>query len=231
MQRYKGYTIYGLASLAGRNQSCAWRPCGMVFAPDREGIEVVTDSAFATKEQAEQHGLELCKLWIDKPTSEHEANSALTCVWYLKNGRWLKKKERFPAGLSHTWEKFYLAVDELATGPGDVRSRLEKAYFHLHVLLLREIPSDLRRDYKWIIRMLTRRQARWESETDLEASLRQMRNSTGVKIAKRIVRLKNALNDRKQEESYKAKAKFGDKTRTGRRAQRSVSDLPKLSIF
>ncbi len=60
----------------------------------------------------------------------------------------MKRKDLLSSGMLHSWERFHLAVDQLATGPGDVRSRLEKAYFHLHVLHPQKIPSKVRRDFK-----------------------------------------------------------------------------------
>jgi hypothetical protein len=114
------------------------------------------------------------------------------------------KKNTLPAGMSHAWEKFYLAVDELATGRGDVRSRLRAAYFHLKIIHHLEIPKNLLRDYNWIIRMLTRREPRRESDTPVKASTEQMRNSTGVKIAKRILSVERSLHRLLQEEYEEA---------------------------
>lgn len=123
-----------------------------------------------------------------------EVSSASIAVSRDKKGRW--KEKEITVSYNHAYERFYLALEQLATAPGDVRSRLERAYSHLDGLLLRELPGDLRTDFEWIKRMLTRREPRWEDDNRIKASLARMRNSTGVKIAKRILKLKETLGRR-----------------------------------
>ncbi len=48
-------------------------------------------------------------------------------------------------------QKLELSVIDLATGRGDVRSRLSNIYNdHLHILTERDFPEELREDWKWI---------------------------------------------------------------------------------
>lgn len=93
-------------------------------------------------------------------------------------------------------EKFATAVRTLAVGPGDVRSRLLSASLGFHTVRPEDLPAGLRRDFCWIERVLTRSAARWEGEGRIQASLAQMQNRTGAKIARRIVELEEALRRR-----------------------------------
>jgi hypothetical protein len=67
MSRYKEHPIYGAAVPAPENR---WYSRGLVFDRDlNQTIEVKrieSNRTFKTKNQAEKHGLELCKAWVDK---------------------------------------------------------------------------------------------------------------------------------------------------------------------
>jgi hypothetical protein len=68
MNRYKDHPIYGMAVPAPENQ---WYSRGLVFDRDlNQTIEIKRIESkrrtFKTKKQAEQHGLDLCKAWVDK---------------------------------------------------------------------------------------------------------------------------------------------------------------------
>ena len=84
-------------------------------------------------------------------------------------------------------EKFYRAVCALATGPGDVRSRLETAYLALMATPPAVLPKCLRTEYEWVLKKLTEREKVFPWEGRLQATLRSMQNRTGVKIAEKIV--------------------------------------------
>lgn len=90
-------------------------------------------------------------------------------------------------------EKFSDAVRTLAVGPGDVRSRLLTAFLGFHTVREEDLPRPLRRDFRWIERMLTRSAPRWKDEGRVQASLAQMQNRTGARIARKIVELQEAL--------------------------------------
>ena len=72
MKQYKGYPIYGIAVRAAEHRWCSR---GLVFDPDlTQTIEIKrivspTDLTFKAKQQAEEHGLKLCRDWIDEQTS------------------------------------------------------------------------------------------------------------------------------------------------------------------
>ena len=96
-------------------------------------------------------------------------------------------------------EKFYQAVYALATGPKDVRSRLYDAYLCFHPVQADDLPLELRKDYEWILKKLTKHEPMvqpWNGEIfkgSVEVSLSRIKNKTGVEIAKRIVALYERL--------------------------------------
>ncbi len=77
MQPYKNHPIYGIAvSEPGK----LWRPKGLIFAADLNStLEIKrlepADLTFATKKEAEEHALELCRAWIDGQESEPKSGS------------------------------------------------------------------------------------------------------------------------------------------------------------
>ena len=91
-------------------------------------------------------------------------------------------------------ERVYLAVETLATEPGDVRSRLKSAGIILAPLQAREFPEQLREDFEWIMEHLTRYDAIGPEER-IEATMNRIKNSTGEKIAKRIFALYGELQE------------------------------------
>ena len=72
MKQYKGYPIYGIAVPADGHRWCAR---GLVFNTDLtqtieiKRIQSAPGLVFKGKQQAEEHGLKLCKEWIDEQTS------------------------------------------------------------------------------------------------------------------------------------------------------------------
>ena len=114
-------------------------------------------------------------------------------------------------------EKFTLAVYILATGPGDVRSRLLNAWRGpLWVLTPDHLPEKLRDDFLWIKQQLHKYHESWPGQLQelqkkekkdpsfkkiythlypdpVEATLRRIRKSTGVEIARRIFSIWDSL--------------------------------------
>jgi len=77
MRPYKNHPIYGIAI---PKPGKLWQPRGLVFDTDENStIEIkrleCTDLTFATKKEAEEHALSLCRIWIDEQTSESKSNS------------------------------------------------------------------------------------------------------------------------------------------------------------
>ena len=76
MPQYNNYPIYGIGI---RGPGKAWSCKGLVFDPEDKVTEIkrldCADLAFATKKQAEQHGLDLCKKWLDDQFGRTESSS------------------------------------------------------------------------------------------------------------------------------------------------------------
>jgi hypothetical protein len=106
------------------------------------------------------------------------------------------------SGLNYVRGKFDDAVRSLALGEGDVRSRLECAYLALHVVRADDLPAPLKPHWEWVMKELTHRPARHRSEGTLHATLDQMRNSKGAKIAERIYQIRGALHELCPDENY-----------------------------
>ena len=96
---------------------------------------------------------------------------------------------------SYALEKLSDAVEVLATGPGDVRSRLYSAWLSFHTVTERHLPPQLRKDLNWILHQISHKPARHRLEGTVQGTLATIRNSTGVKIAKRILHLEQRLRE------------------------------------
>ncbi len=96
-----------------------------------------------------------------------------------------------PHYYSRAYEKFSDAEYRLATGKGDVRSRIRSAYFVLNRLYENDLPPDLVEDWRWIMNQLTQYgketgQDGYEWQTAIDHTMSRIRNSTGQRIAERI---------------------------------------------
>ena len=73
MTRYKGYPIYGTAVPTIEH---GWSSRGLVFDRDQnqtieiQRIECSAELTFKRKQLAEDHGLTLCRSWIDEQPAE-----------------------------------------------------------------------------------------------------------------------------------------------------------------
>lgn len=94
---------------------------------------------------------------------------------------------------SYALEKFEQAVETLATEPGDVRSRLYSAFLNILMVQSEDLPEELHADFEWIRTVLTKKEERYPGQGKLAATIFSMRNSTGVKVAKRFVEIRSRL--------------------------------------
>ena len=99
----------------------------------------------------------------------------------------------------YAYEKFNDALHSLATGPSDVRQRLRYAYSHFHTVRNKHLPEQLKIDYKWVLKQLTRFGPVIGRDGNVlrgsvEETLNRIRNSTGSKIAERILHIYHHLN-------------------------------------
>ncbi|MGA7724379.1 MAG: hypothetical protein WCA95_03805 [Opitutaceae bacterium] len=86
------------------------------------------------------------------------------------------------------------AVEALAIGEGDVRSRIVAAMLAASALTEFDFPEELRADWEWIIRETTKAGPAIGAygivyQDAVQRTMFRMRRTTGVKIAKRIVAL------------------------------------------
>lgn len=91
-------------------------------------------------------------------------------------------------------EKLGLAVDALAVGEGDVRSRLSAAYMEMVAVSTRDFPEPLRAEFEDIKYQLTKHPKRYDDDSAIHHTLSRMQNRTGSKIAQRIVELESRLD-------------------------------------
>ena len=120
----------------------------------------------------------------------------------------------------YAYEKFSRAIYTLATGAGDVRSRLLYVFFDpLLVIQSKQLPEDLREDLIWIKKKITKFKEKWPGQlkklegwenkdpmfkekfpnlypNPVEATLNRIRRSTGVEIAQRIFKIYDSLDSR-----------------------------------
>jgi hypothetical protein len=65
---YKGYLIFGRAQVI-HSDSADWRSQGLIFTNTPEGafmMKRLEGAVSKSKRVAEEHGLKLCKKWIDE---------------------------------------------------------------------------------------------------------------------------------------------------------------------
>jgi hypothetical protein len=120
----------------------------------------------------------------------------------------------------YAYEKFSRAIYTLATGAGDVRSRLHDVFFDpLLVIQPKHLPEDLREDFLWIKKKITKYKEKWPGQLEelrgyekkdplfkeklpylypnpIKATLSRIRRNTGVEIAKRIFKIYDSLDSR-----------------------------------
>jgi hypothetical protein len=93
-------------------------------------------------------------------------------------------------------ERVYLAVEQLCTGQGDVRKRLEAAVLTLLPLQIRDFPECVQEDFDWVIRESTKYESQHPKfRGNLEATMLRIRNSTGQKIAQRIFQIYSSIQN------------------------------------
>ena len=87
----------------------------------------------------------------------------------------------------------------LAIGEGDVRERLRSAFKPLRMLREEEVPIEMRSDFLWVIRQLTRHGPEVGPDgtmykTAVNHTMSRIRNITGRKIAERIYKLNRGFS-------------------------------------
>ncbi len=95
--------------------------------------------------------------------------------------------------------KFRSAVYRLATGPGDVRSRLLSASSYIYTLMEDRFPKLLQKKWQKIEKGITRFGATYDHHgkerlSAIEHTMKRIKNSTGVALAEAICELSDDLN-------------------------------------
>ncbi|MBC8147178.1 MAG: hypothetical protein H8E98_04260 [Bacteroidetes bacterium] len=93
---------------------------------------------------------------------------------------------------NYAYEKMCDAVDVLAIGGGKITKRLESAYISFSPVTEKDFPDELKADYKWIMEKLTKKDPMFD-EGSVRATLYGMHTKTAVKIAEKILDLRNRL--------------------------------------
>jgi len=94
--------------------------------------------------------------------------------------------------VNYAYTNFSEAVDIMATHSGNIKKRLHSAYIQFSPVTEKDFPEELKADYKWVIEKLTKKDPVFD-EGRVKATLYGMHTKTAVKIAEKIVFLKNRL--------------------------------------
>ena len=92
-----------------------------------------------------------------------------------------------------THGKLSIAVENLASSPSSLQSRLESAGYALHSLRVEEFPEELQDDFKEVWGRLTNKPAEVEEEGCIKATTRQLSDEDAEGLAKLIVNLNNQI--------------------------------------
>ncbi|MBC8312475.1 MAG: hypothetical protein H8E72_09215 [Candidatus Marinimicrobia bacterium] len=94
--------------------------------------------------------------------------------------------------VNYAYDNFCEAVDRMAAHSGNIRERLHVAFIIFSSVKEDDFPDELKPDYCWIKEKLTKKEPIFH-EGRVKATLYGMRTKTAIKIANRIVYLKNRL--------------------------------------
>lgn len=100
---------------------------------------------------------------------------------------------------ANTTEKFDLAVTAMASGTGNIRARIWKAYLSLHMLSESDFSDELKEDWNFIYSNLTKEKPEYDDEGEVtiesvQNSLRSIGTDGCVAIAERICHLDAKLH-------------------------------------
>lgn len=118
----------------------------------------------------------------------------MSCIVYLKKR--LRLWRRVLVGKSgdtnYAYVNFCEAIDIMAVHPGKAKDRLYAAYIQFSPVTEKDFPEELKEDYNWIKEKLTKKDPLFD-EGSVRATLHGIHNKTAVKIAERILYLRNRL--------------------------------------
>ena len=100
---------------------------------------------------------------------------------------------------SYAKQKLAVTIQALSTDPDDVRKRLSKSYILFHMLTEEDFPTELQKDWKWIMKELIRFGPYYMRgvmlRNSVENTMWRVKNKTGVKIAEKLYHLYNKINN------------------------------------
>ena len=101
---------------------------------------------------------------------------------------------------AYAYEKLLVAIEYMATGAGDVRERLANAFLSFHPVREEDFPPRLRKDWRWVKHQLTRYGPLVDENGkvfrgSVENTMHKIKRVTGVRIAKKLLRLYHELDD------------------------------------
>ena len=102
-------------------------------------------------------------------------------------------------GATYALEKLGHAVHVLATAPGDARSRLVESYPCYFPIQPQDLPEELRADFEFVVKRLTKYPAEYPLEGSVNASCRRMINRTASELCRRLVKVHEGLVARASE--------------------------------
>ena len=100
---------------------------------------------------------------------------------------------------SYAKEKFGVAVNNMATGAGDIRERLWSAYLSFHPLSEKDFSDDLREDWLEIYNILTEKEPTLDSKGNVsigrvQNSINQLDTDSCIDLAQKICDLNTRLH-------------------------------------
>lgn len=92
------------------------------------------------------------------------------------------------ADLSYNWEKFSTAVYSF-TSPAPVKERLESAFLSFHVLTPKDFEPwpEIRESFAALMNALTAKEATFEGEGRVRATIKQMTDDEAAQLCSSIV--------------------------------------------
>ena len=82
----------------------------------------------------------------------------------------------------------------MAASPGTIKDRLNAAYIQFSPVTEKDFPEELKADYKWVLDKLTKKDSFFDGGR-VRATLIGMHTKTAVKIAEKILYIRNRLKE------------------------------------
>lgn len=100
---------------------------------------------------------------------------------------------------SYAREKFGVAVNEMATGTGDIRDRIWHAYLSFHPLTEKDFSDELKDDWNQIYQSLTKEEPSYNDKGEVtigkvQNTLNKMDTESCVELAQLICDLNSKLH-------------------------------------